>query len=517
MPSSIHPLVTNNTTLGVSASRSNLRHQPTKPFVELGDQKCILLTTSIIPSSIMTQASSSKEVDINIKKREEKNTPFEDNNNYVVKDFENKKEDSCKEKFSTSRENIAINSKETNMDFDIQDTDTTTVPATDCSETLESFYFKDVEEEESRMELRNRLSRLKNAFYISTLCPMKEEPDVDDFTQVDVQIVDSGDESRVIESFTSDVHSLNSKLIKTQLIGINKNIINTSSYDVNQCSTTKGGDSTVIDTDKLADHLTTLQSNASDTVNGESNIREKEQSNIPTKESLSQHDEVSIQKFYSCDRDLHDDEESLLQESIKIKNNYEKNYKDVVGVAGTAADFVDETLPPTGTATEFNGVLDHDNNDEGIVASTAPTLVSKEPSTPVKVNRVEVKNVMNSPTSSPSFFKCKECCLYYKSKESYNFHMESTHGSETTALLNGSKIKHQTHQHSCKCCKALFTSSKRLLRHTTFIHGRRSVDIKCKFCGHAFLKRFYLKSHMRLCHTPLYDKQKNKNENYILK
>ena len=44
-------------------------------------------------------------------------------------------------------------------------------------------------------------------------------------------------------------------------------------------------------------------------------------------------------------------------------------------------------------------------------------------------------NSNKSSSSTLSFFKCEKCSLYYKSKESFHFHMQSTH-SETTLIID---------------------------------------------------------------------------------
>ena len=250
-------------------------------------------------------------------------------------------------------------------------------------------------ERESRIEKRNRISVMKNALYISTLC-IKEEP-IDEFTEVDVQVYGTDDEKDVNESFTTDVRSLNSKSARVE----------TSDF-----RTGFGG----ID--------------------------------IPL-------------KMYSCHRNVH---EEFVRSDEMIEMQGERESKSEV---------IDSNLPVSNE--ELSKI-----SQEIIRESQISKEVKKESlmKTPTKVNPIHQPDNEKSPT----FFKCRNCILYFKSRESYHFHMKSTHGATTNGVTSG--------KHICKLCQAILSTKKQLLRHITFKHGsRNSSGDKCSICGLNFFYR----------------------------
>eukprot|EP00111_Clytia_hemisphaerica_P016330 TCONS_00048355-protein len=251
-------------------------------------------------------------------------------------------------------------------------------------------------ERESRMERRNRVSIMKNALYISTLC-MKEEP-IDEFTEVDVQVYGTDDEKEVTESFTTDVRSLNNKMTNLKTLDLRAGFG---------------------DVDKPL-------------------------------------------KMYSCHRNVH--EEFVRSDEMR----------DIQEERESKSELVDSNLP-----------VSHEELSKISKEIIKESLLK----TPTKVDPVH----QSDDEKSPTFFKCRDCTLYFKSRESYHFHMKSTHGVKTNGVTTGKYI--------CKLCQIVLSTKKQLLRHVTFKHGRSKVSgDKCSICGLNFLKRAYLKSHMRKSH-----------------
>ena len=471
-PSTVFNLSTNDQAVHRGSTSTTI-----KPFVaiDLEDQMDILVTRT-------STNLSPKEVDITINGWDvvrEKDNVFDIDN--IGPEKVNLKNDNPTETIKPKNDKVNIvsilkedqsNDKKQGL-VDEQGIDICTKVTAEEKEVMDTM---DTEDTESPIERRNRLSRLKNVFYISTLCALKEEPLVDEFTEVDVQIVDEEDGTTVVESFISDVNSLNSR---KGVQSFNKKIA------PNTTPERQGLPTSNICGDSLLAFKAPLPNNSA-------------ASPFATPPPQVEANEVraKVQKHYSCDRDLLTSFDYMPAQEL-IENNQVKE--------------------PSTEVTDYNRregkQCEPLQNMDSVISKVCDVSTA---TAAAKVNRAEpmVTNTSNAPSSS-SFFKCGECSLYYKSKESFHFHMKSTHSE--TAILNGDNDNYETKQqhsqrYSCKHCKALFTSSKRLLRHVTFKHRAScSVDgTKCTICGHTFLKQFYLKSHIRLCHSPMYDKKDKK-------
>ena len=580
-PTTLFTDLSNTTSnLQTTQQRNNRNTISNKPLVtiDLDDQMDILVTRG---SSTNSPLSSPKEVDITIKRweRDTHNKVFNIRDNTtgtttrddeidgidkVILDDEHDTLDDIAEKNTLKIALDKENAKVSDMDTKVTDKDTSKVTPDEG------------EGSESPIQRRNRLSRLKNAFYISTLCSLKEEPLVDEFTEVDVQILDEQDNTIVVDSFISDVHSLNNKLgvpahrnmrplSETNLGQSGKEIVNNATHLLSSSSLQQKEYGTITGTN--ISPLTSTSHSVSSVI-GLSPL------------SVQDNNDVSLKKSYSCDRDILTDCDYLpVKELIGDDSNHHNHQKEPKSdslhhhqkLSETAVEIINDsndtrqspvdsiTQKVSDVTTVSSGIETRQESEEppssdsvtqkiSTVSSVMdnqvdePQLVSsnnlKQQQKNVDLVTQKVSDIQPLPTqkdsrgihdsnsnksssSNSSFFKCEECSLYYKSKESFHFHMQSTHG-ETTILMNGNHSdcqttnqKQQQRKHksySCKRCKALFTSSKHLLRHVTFVHGTASGGgdgligvngTKCTICGNAFLKRFYLKSHIRICHSNL--------------
>jgi len=264
-----------------------------------------------------------------------------------------------------------------------------------------------IAQNETHSERRNRLSRQKNAFFVSTLC-VKQEP-IDEFTEVDVQFV--GDNDAVYNEFTTDVGTLNRGQLNEKKVELKGKLI-----------------------------------------------------------------EERTLKMYTCDRNLDSDNNN--NNATHAKTTKEENGKE----ANNSPVYEDK-------------VMKSKSSDGPSIKEIVETMSSSKAT-------VDASRILVSPQKSPSshltrFFECKLCTLCFKSFDSYHFHMRCQHGG----IVNGTTTRQN---YPCKHCKETMTSKKQLSRHLLFKHGGCGKSLvyntKCSICGLAFLRRSYLKSHMRMRH-----------------
>lgn len=90
------------------------------------------------------------------------------------------------------------------------------------------------------------------------------------------------------------------------------------------------------------------------------------------------------------------------------------------------------------------------------------------------------------------FFKCNECCMFFKSERGYKQHVV--------------KIHSEKHMHlKCKICKKKFKNKSAVKFHKKQEH-MKEIRGECPICGKEFYNKYLLPKHIEKCKNELMNK-----------